>query len=124
MFKKCTKCNHEWETEEDFISDNSLLLIGYMANLTKRLDGVFLFNHEYPNCETTLGIKITDFKSALPKHLANSPIERPPNCPGHCLSKENMCKCNETHCLGNIIRDALHFLQSKMRYRGNPKQDC
>jgi hypothetical protein len=110
MFKKCTMCEKSWETLDDFVKDKEIKLNGYQVNIIDPLRGMFIFTHNIPLCGTSVAIKIDKLASLSEKPLPTQSIERPHDCPGHCLIESNFNKCTATFCLGQVIRDLLQTL--------------
>lgn len=66
LFKRCTMCNAEWRTKDDFLSDPELRLNGYQFTSfsfrNSRDGGVLLFTHHRDACGTTLAVFAQQFK--------------------------------------------------------------
>lgn len=108
MFKQCNKCNHQWETRDDFLSDKTLQVIGYQVFFEDLKFGLFLFNH---SCHTTIAVD-----TELLMDLYDGPIfsDRKPDgrkCPGRCLNENILspcsreCKCAFIHEIMQIIKN-------------------
>lgn len=66
LFKRCTMCNAEWQTKDEFLADPELRLNGYQFTSfsfrNSREGGVLLFTHQRETCGTTLAIYAQHFK--------------------------------------------------------------
>lgn len=108
MFKQCNKCGHKWETRDDFLSDETIHVIGYQVFFENLKFGMFLLNH---SCGTTIAI---DAESLLDLHEGPIFSDRKPDgreCPGRCLNENIMspcspeCKCSFISEIMQVIRD-------------------
>ena len=121
-FKICNMCEKKWNTENDFIEDPNLVIIGYMSNLKKIYQGLFLFNHEIEGCGSTLAIKVELFKSVIDSSIESLPVERPIGCLGYCLDQDNLDLCDQSDCRGYVIRKGLSELKTRMNSDIRPKK--
>ena len=66
VFKRCPLCLKEWNTEEEFLQDRSLLINGYQFAGRQTTppfpDGYILFTHSVQGCGTTLAVIAKVFK--------------------------------------------------------------
>ena len=110
-FKICPKCGTSWDTLEDFLSEASVKLKGYQVNFEDLKEGLFYFEHQSPDCGTTMGITIYRFKelSNLP-FLAPSLVSRPDDCPGLCLNQHELGEC-PVLCNCNWVRDIMRTIR-------------
>ena len=110
LFKECPHCNHKWPDRETFLADETLSLIGYQANFVNLEAGFFLFNHNIPECGTSLAIEAGEFKD-----LHNGPIYQErmtgkPECPGYCKQTQILDPCaNKCECA--YVRNVLQIVK-------------
>lgn len=68
-FKRCSLCNTEWKTKDDFLNDPDLRLNGYQfggrEHRTMTGGGLLLFTHLRSMCGTTLAVYVRQFKEHL-----------------------------------------------------------
>lgn len=114
VFKVCAKCVYEWGILEEFVRDRSLFLVGYQANFVQPQEGLFLFNHKIPVCNTTLGIEA---KKLLPINSLSSPIKsfqpHGEGCMGYCADVNNLNECQNSNCSGKKIREIIKIIIQK-----------
>jgi hypothetical protein len=90
-FSICPKCNKNWASRDEFLSDRDITMRGYQVNFEKLELGLFLFNH---NCKTTLAIHANKFTDMYDGEIFR--YERKTgtdSCPGYCLLKESLQAC-------------------------------
>ncbi len=89
-FKKCSSCGQIWETRERFVGDPGIDIVGYQVNFPSLEEGLFLFNH---SCETTLAIKVSEFKDLYDGPIFSGRLDNTEDCPQYCLYKDNIEHC-------------------------------
>lgn len=107
MFKDCKVCGFVWPDIDDFLTDPTIEIIGYMPLFDDLNNGLLLFNHA---CRGTFSCYVGVFR-----HLYNGPVfmERKTgttDCPGYCLHKSNLSPCPaECHCA--YVRDTIQIIR-------------
>jgi hypothetical protein len=94
-FKICSCCHKKWTTQDKFISDTEIVIIGYKANFDKLTHGLFFFNHLHEDCYSTITIEAQNFLN-----LYNGPYYQEQktgtvDCKGYCKNEKNWI--NVTH---------------------------
>jgi hypothetical protein len=107
MFKKCTKCEHIWESREDFLADPDLEIIGYQANFDHVKDGMFLFNHV---CETTLALDVIDFDDLYIGPIYDMNLAETDECSRLCHDMNKLEACN-AECKYAYVRDIIQIIK-------------
>jgi len=107
-FRKCPTCNAVWFSQDDFLADRDVNLIGYQARLEELELGFFFFNHA---CGTTLAAPAGDFR-----HLYNGPVfttrkTGTDECPGHCLRQDELSPC-PAQCECAYVREVVQILKN------------
>ena len=95
-FKKCSYCNINWASRDEFLRDNDIKLVGYQPHYKNMEEGLFLFNHLI--CNSTLSIISQKFRDLYtgPFYAKNKLSEDQLNyddCPDFCLFKNKMKGC-------------------------------
>jgi hypothetical protein len=93
LYKTCRVCNATWWSQEQFLSDPELHLIGYQPYFLRADHGLFLFMHQVKHCRTTLSLPVAEFS-----HLYRGPsyskcLTGNDACPLYCLDIHNMQQC-------------------------------
>jgi hypothetical protein len=115
-------CHSDWSDFALFLKDHHLTFQGYQAHPREPLKGLFLFNHQTNNCETTLSISVDKFSHNLSDQLTkfSKSISFQPftphgeGCPGHCAVETNLEPCPNGSCNGKIIRDLMQIIKKEM----------
>ncbi len=106
-FLHCTVCDTDWETRGQFLSDETVSLVGYQANFIKLEKGLFLFNH---SCQTTLAVCVQSFADLHAGPVFAERLLRTSDCAGYCLHRNALQACpNKCECV--YVRDILQQLQ-------------
>lgn len=109
FFKVCTKCSYKWKTRDDFLSDPSISLIGFLADFKVFNKGSYLFNHLLANdqCNSTLAIDVSCFLDLYNGTLFKDLKVGSKECSGYCAKVEVMKRCN-VHCRNVVAREIMH----------------
>lgn len=94
-FKICTLCEYTWETRNEFLQDDTVILAGYQVNFERPEDGVLIFNHKIPECGTSLGLSPSLFKDMYEGPKYRERLHGTERCPGFCLHEELLGPCPE-----------------------------
>ena len=67
-FKRCSLCEREWKTREEFLNDRENHFDGYqfLADRVKEglpAEGLLIFTHKHTRCGTSLAIAASSFKT-------------------------------------------------------------
>ena len=95
MFKECPNCKEQWETQEAFLKDSELKLIGYMVNFKELEKGVFCFNHITNNCGTTLTTTAEQFYNLYSGATYPENRAQLEGCPLLCLDEKRLERCDQ-----------------------------
>ncbi len=111
-FKQCPNCGEVWPTQQNFLNDKNLDIIGYQANFVKLELGYFLFNHA--KCRTTLSLVANSFRN-----LYNGPIyterkTQSADCPEYCLKKSILDPC-PAHCECAYVREIIQIIRNRQK---------
>ncbi len=115
VFKQCTVCEDSWESMDDVLNDKEMVFCGYQPFFQAPEKSLLLFVHEKEGCGTTIGFRLTDFKSIL-KHDMNFKAFEPgaaADCEGHCLNTEDLSTCNSKTCPGVSVRELIQVIKAK-----------
>jgi hypothetical protein len=108
-FRTCPNCKFEWETRDDFLSDDSVSLIGYQANFESLLAGYFLFNH---SCKETISLEVDLFADLYDGPIYSRNLRGSEECPGYCLKEESLEPC-PLACECAFVREMMQLLKSR-----------
>ena len=110
VFKKCTCCGHTWTTREDFLSDPTIVIIGYQVRFDKPDLGFLLFNHLVRDCETTMAIKAGEFSDLYDGPIYEESLTNTGECPEYCLNKEDLRPC-PAKCACAYVREVIQIIK-------------
>jgi len=111
IFKECTCCGHTWTTREDFLSDPTIILIGYQVRFDNLKLGFLLFNHRVEDCETTMAIEAGKFSDLYDGPIYDKPLTKTDDCPEYCLNKENLRPC-PSKCACAYVREVIQIIKN------------
>ncbi len=112
MFKECSSCDSKWSDRDDFLADPELALVGYQANFGELMAGLFLFNHNKPECGTSLGLPVEQFADLHEGPVFEKrPDEFPKDCPRYCYDPRSLDVCY-AECECSFVRDVLQKLKN------------
>jgi hypothetical protein len=111
IFKKCTCCEHTWTTREDFLSDPTIVIIGYQVRFDNPDLGFLLFNHLVRDCETTMAIEAGDFTDLYDGPIYEEPLTNTDKCPEYCLNKTNLKSCL-AKCACAYVREVIQIIKN------------
>jgi hypothetical protein len=114
-FKICPNCKKEWETQEKFLSDSEIKIIGYKADFEKLEYGLFFFNHLQNECKSTITIDVLEFRNIYKGSVSSERGTGLDGCPGYCLDRNQLERCNEL-CECAYVRDIIQVI------KGYPKK--
>lgn len=108
MFKQCSKCGHKWETQNDFLSDPDVSLVGYQVHFKNLHAGLLMFNH---NCGTTIAFQVEQFENLYQGPVFKERKTGSDECPGYCVQKENLDSCPaECECV--FVREVIQIVKN------------
>ena len=111
IFKNCTCCGYIWTTREDFLSDPTIVLIGYQVQFNNLNLGYLLFNHHVEDCETTMAIEAGDFTDLYDGPVYDKPLTTTDECPAYCLHKEDLRPC-PAKCACAYVREVIQIIKN------------
>jgi hypothetical protein len=92
-FKVCPMCKKVWCRRSEFLADPAICAIGYMANFQDLKLGLFCFNHEVPECRTTLVVEASHFTDLYEGPSLTQRLTGTQDCPGYCLHQNELRPC-------------------------------
>lgn len=103
-FKVCSSCGMLWRSRTDFLADEEVRCIGYMADFRDLKLGLFHFNHEV--CRTTLAIDASQFTDLYAGPTFEEQLAGTSECPGYCLRQDELRPC-PAKCECAFVREVL-----------------
>ncbi|MBL7115109.1 MAG: hypothetical protein ISS35_05030 [Kiritimatiellae bacterium] len=107
-FKRCTMCKHHWSTQEDFLADPDLRLIGYQANFGHLSLGYFLFTH---TCGTTIAVTVKSFENLHEGEIFTTRATGNAACPSYCVRQGSLEPC-PVPCECAFVRDIIQIIKT------------
>ena len=112
-FKVCSSCGYAWPNRDAFLSDGSLRLIGYQADLDRLEEGQMLFTHGARRCRTTLAISARDFLDLYTGPRCAERKTMAPECPRYCLEETQLERCGAL-CECAFVREVVYLVKSRL----------
>ena len=112
-FKECPSCHHAWREREEFLSDPTLRVVGYQANMANMMAGLFLFQHDVPECGTSLAIAAEEFADMHRGPIFEKCLYGTDRCPGYCMSSQSLLPC-PAKCECAYVRDVLQEIRLRL----------
>jgi hypothetical protein len=106
-FMTCTNCRHVWETRDQFLSDNSIKILGYQVDFVDLEEGLFLFCHD---CGTTLSIPAAEFRDLYHGPVFSERLVQQNDCMGYCHERIELRAC-PLQCECAYIREILQIIK-------------
>lgn len=108
-FKQCPNCRQTWPDRAAFLADASIALAGYQVNFSDQLAGFFLFQHNTPECGTSMAIEAREFTDLHDGPVFDSPP--PDDCPDYCKLEPCLKPC-PVPCECRFVRDVLESVRT------------
>ena len=108
LFKKCTCCPRDWDSQVKFLEDAKIRIIGYQPSFKDFAKGYIFF---LCPCDTTLGLRIHEFNNLYKGPLYTERLTGVEGCPGHCLDKEENLEDCHAGCSGSYVRNILQIIK-------------
>ena len=109
-FKQCPSCKEVWQTQQKFLDDHNLEIIGYQVNFNNLELGLFLFNHA--TCRTTLSITAKSFRNMYSGPVFTVRKTFGEECPEYCLKKSVLDPC-PVHCECAYVREIIQIIRNR-----------
>ena len=109
-FKTCSVCRQTWKDRKSFLGDAEVVLVGYQVNFGELQAGLFLFNHERPQCRTTLAINAEAFLDLYDGPIFDERATGTAECSSYCLQESNLSLC-PTKCECAYVREVLNIIR-------------
>jgi len=108
VFKRCTMCEHCWTTQEDFLADPDLYMIGYQANFERLSAGYLLFTH---SCGTTIAVAVKNFRALYSGEMFATRATGSTACAGFCTRQGSLEPC-PAECECAFVRDIMQTIKT------------
>ena len=123
-FKSCGLCSRWWPTRDEFLSDPTIYVVGYQADVQAIERGLLLFRHKSASCGTIIAIPISEFLDLYtgPRYPENRALT--PGCPRYCLDKDQLarcdvlCECAAARETISVLADCLNSARSVASFMG------
>jgi len=103
-------CKTVWPERELFLADPDIEMIGYQPDFDDLMEGLLYFNHNKPNCGTTLSFTVHQFADMYDGPVYADHKTGGPECPGFCLYKSNLEPCPAL-CACAFVREIIQILR-------------
>jgi hypothetical protein len=111
MFKTCPKCDQGWDSQNDFLADSEIELVGYQPHFEDLTTGLLMFNH---SCGTTLALRVDSFSGLVDGPVFSERMMGTDACPGFCNHKSNLKPC-PAQCECAYVRSLLQIIKRKLK---------
>jgi hypothetical protein len=109
VFKTCPSCKSEWETREEFLSDDCLKLNGYQIDVRSLDHGLLLFTHLRDGCFSTMSIYVREFNSVYSGERYSENKAQSAECPRYCFNEKKLDRC-EAKCECAFVREIIQHV--------------
>lgn len=105
-------CNYIWHNRKQFLSDNNIVITGYMANPSALDLGIFTFNHLI--CKGTFSVRAGYFLDLYEHEIYGESHFGSDKCLGKCMDHDNLeacpvkCECAYVRQVIQIIKQMGH----------------
>jgi hypothetical protein len=113
-FKKCSSCDTIWQTRDEMIDDPELNLTGFQPTTTDGPAGFALFNHDRPECGSTIALETHDLLDLYDGPIRNEVLLGTDQCEGHCYRIDDLARC-DAPCRNAMIREVLKQILERQR---------
>jgi hypothetical protein len=107
-FKQCPSCGEIWKTQQLFLNDVNLEIVGYQVNFINLELGYFLFNHA--KCKTTLSLFAKSFSNLYGGPIFKERKTQSDECPEYCLKKSVLEPC-PARCECAYVREIIQIIR-------------
>jgi hypothetical protein len=111
FFKQCSNCSTIWHSQEEFLHDAAVELVGYQININELSEGLFLFNHA---CGTTMALTATVFRNLYSGPVFTERLFGSEQCSGLCLRQDDLNPCPEK-CECAFVREVIQEINHSAR---------
>ena len=118
-FKQCPSCGEVWQTQQNFLNDRNLNIIGYQVNFLRLELGYFLFNHN--KCRTTLSLLANSFKNLYSGPVYKERKTQTADCPEYCLKESALDPC-PAYCECAYVREIIQIIRNWHKQAGQAGQ--
>ena len=88
------------------MSDPTVIVVGYQVDFGQLEAGLFLFNHHFGGCRTTMAIPAGEFLDLHKGPIFKDRLTGSRECLGYCLHRDNLQPC-PAQCECAFVRDVL-----------------
>lgn len=107
-FKQCPSCGRQWLSQEEFLADPDIVLIGLQVCFESLLKGLILFTH---SCETTFPVEVGRFENLYDGPIYNERVTGSADCLGYCLNEKEFKPCT-AKCDCAFVREILQVIRN------------
>lgn len=116
-FKQCTCCATLWQTQEEFLADPEVTLLGLQVCFENLLEGLIMFNH---SCKTTFSLEVSRFENLYQGPIYQEQATGSEQCPGYCLNERELKPC-PAQCACAFVREILQEIKRYPKKRRAPR---
>jgi hypothetical protein len=95
-----------------FLDDPTLELIGYQPNFSELEAGLFLFQHNTPDCGTSLAIEAGRFSDLYDGPIFTESLRGTDKCCGYCVHQSELRRC-PAKCECAYVREILQIIRQR-----------
>ncbi len=106
-FKQCTSCAKQWQSQEEFLADPDISLLGLQVCFENLLEGLVMFNH---SCRTTFSIEVSRFENLYHGRIYEERATGTEQCPGYCLNERELKPC-PAQCSCAYVREIIQVIK-------------
>jgi hypothetical protein len=106
-FRQCTSCAKLWQSQEEFLTDPEVSLLGLQVCFEDLMEGLIMFNH---SCKTTFSVEVSQFENLYEGPVYEERATGSGQCPGYCLNEKDLTPC-PAKCACAFVREILQKIK-------------
>lgn len=109
-FTACRSCSKEWESIEEFITDEAVQLEGFLPDFGHPEQSVYLLRHVTDQCKAPMQVQAGRLKEVYSGRYHQQLLLMTDACEGKCLDYRNLEPC-VAPCMMTWTRDVMQCLR-------------
>ena len=112
--KRCGNCG-VWLTANDFVNNPELSPIGMMFIEDDTTTAYYMFQHETPNCRSSIAVPVEAFKEFIVKPVPDRVLALSECCEQHCVNLHDLGNCQQPCHFTSFRRFLFQMIEKKGR---------
>ncbi|MEW6051551.1 MAG: hypothetical protein AB1644_10875 [Candidatus Zixiibacteriota bacterium] len=112
--KRCGNCG-VWLTASDFVNNPDLVPIGMMFIEDDTTTAYYMFQHETPNCRSSLAVPANEFREFIVEPVPDQVLTLSECCKEHCVKLNDLSNCKQPCYFAPFRRFLFQMIEKKGR---------